>query len=113
MKNRFQWWWIIIPIITISLFLKASFFKRNTTQSERSVDTFENGVISKENAVTKIKALPEVKDYLKRVPNGQVLVNGEENNSYLIQVYEFKDGHTATFNWYKVDKETGDIEKEF
>lgn len=67
----------------------------------------------KEKAIAKVKELPEVIDYLKRVPNGHVLVNGEEDNSYLIQVYEVKNGHTATFNWYNVDKKTGTAEKEF
>ncbi len=69
--------------------------------------------MSKEQAITKVKALPEVIDYLKRVPNGLVLVNGEEDSSYMIQVYEVKDGHTATFNWYSVDKTTGEVKKQF
>ena len=73
----------------------------------------ENGSISKDEAVTKVKAQPEVADYLKRVPNGLVLVNGEEDNAYMIQVYEFKNDHTATFNWYNVNKTTGAVEKEF
>ena len=67
---------------------------------------FNNDKIS---AVNKVKALPEVIDYLRRIPNGLVAINGEENGSYLIQVYEIKNGHTATFNWYKVDKTTGEI----
>jgi len=28
-------------------------------------------------------------------------------------VYEIKDGNTATFNWYNVDKNTGKITAEF
>lgn len=70
-------------------------------------------VISEKEAVATVKTLPEVTDYLKRVPNGLVAVNGEEDNVYLVQVYEFKNGHTATFNWYKVDKTTGAVEKQF
>lgn len=73
----------------------------------------ENGNFLKEEAITKVKALPEVIDYLKNVPNGLVSVNGEEDNIYMVQVYEIKDGHTATFNWYKVNKTTGDVKKEF
>ena len=77
---------------------------------------FNNGqktMISKKDAVTKVKALPEVTDYLKRVPNGLVAVNGDDVNGYMVQVYEAKDGHTATFNWYIVDKSTGAVEKQF
>lgn len=69
--------------------------------------------ITEDEAITKVKSLPEVVDYLKRVPNGLVSVNGEEDNAYMVQVYEFKNGHTATFNWYNVDKTTGKVEKEF
>ncbi|MDP3726447.1 MAG: hypothetical protein Q8R36_04600, partial [bacterium] len=72
-----------------------------------------NGTITKEDAITKVKARPEVIDYLKRVPEGLVAVSGGEDNSYLIQVYEFTNGHTATFNWYNVDKTTGSVEKQF
>lgn len=73
----------------------------------------DNAAISKEDAIAKVKALPEVIDYLKRVPKGQVLVNGEEDNGYMVQVYEFTNGHTATFNWYSVHKQTGKITPEF
>lgn len=73
----------------------------------------DSAAVSEEEAVTRVKALPEVINHLKRVPNGLVLINGEEDNAYMIQVYEFKNGHTATFNWYKVNKTTGKVEKQF
>ncbi len=73
----------------------------------------KNRIVSKEEAIAKVKELPEVIDYLTRVPSGLVLANGEEDAAYMIQVYEFKDGHTATYNWYTVNKQTGDITGEF
>ncbi len=72
-----------------------------------------NGTISKEDAVVKVKAISEVADYLRRIPQGKVEVGGEENDSYLIQVFEVVNGHTASFNWYKVNKATGEVKKEF
>ena len=72
-----------------------------------------NSIVSEEEAVAKVRTLPEVVDYLNRVPNGVVAVNGEEDTAYMVQVYESKDGHTATFNWYRVDKKTGAVEKQF
>lgn len=69
--------------------------------------------VSEVDAVRMVKEMPEVKDYLKEVPNGLVDVNGEEENAYMVQVYEIKDGHTATFNWYTVDKATGEVKKKF
>lgn len=112
-QNKLQWRWIIIPVIALALFGLANFTKRTTTQSEQPVEIFENGSVTKEVAVDKVKVLPEVMDYFKRVPNGLVVVNGEENNSYLVQVYEVTNDHTATFNWYTVDKITGKVKKEF
>lgn len=69
--------------------------------------------LSEADAISKVKAQKEVKEYLKRVPNALVAVNGEEDTTYMVQVYEIKDGHTATFNWYSVNKQTGEISKEF
>ena len=68
-----------------------------------------------DTAIAKVSALPEVIEYLREVPTGLVTLDHEdrETNSYLIHVYETKDGHTATFNWYTVDKTTGEITKDF
>lgn len=73
----------------------------------------QTAAIPEDEAIAKIKSLPEVVDYLKRVPGGLILVNGGDDNTYMIQVYEFKNGNTATFNWYNVDKTTGVVEKQF
>ncbi len=81
----------------------------NSTTNKATV----NETITKEAAVAKVKALPEVIEYLKEVPGGLVAVNGDEDNAYMVQVYEFKNGHTATFNWYTTDKTTGVVEKQF
>jgi len=72
-----------------------------------------NAEVTEEDVLSAVKSLPEVADYLKRIPNGLVAVNGEEDSAYMVQVYEIKDGHTATFNWYEVDKTTGEVEKQF
>ncbi|MEK7543386.1 MAG: hypothetical protein AAB557_00795 [Patescibacteria group bacterium] len=47
------------------------------------------------------------------IPRGIVAVSGKEDADYLIQVYELIYGHTATFNWYNVDKATGDVRQQF
>ena len=72
-------------------------------------------LISPEEAVEKVKSRKEIMAYLKRVPNAiiQAQSTTDEENSYQIQVYEVKNGHTATFNWYNVDKRTGEITAEF
>lgn len=116
-QRKLQQWWIITVLVTIVLFAVYSLLKNNLLQNEQTPAHYNsnNSVakISKEEAVAKVNALPEIIDYLKRVPNGLVLVNGEEDNAYLVQVYEFKNDHTATFNWYTVNKTTGKVKKEF
>lgn len=100
-KRNLQWKWIIILIVVLLIGVTAATFKHRT-------DT-----INKNQVIEKVKTRQDVVDYFKRVPQARVDIAREENDSYLIQVYEIKNGHTATFNWYKVNKTTGDVEKEF
>ena len=69
--------------------------------------------ISRQQAVENVKNLPEVQEYLKNVPNGKVEVDNELEGEYNVHVYEVKDGHTATFNWYRVSIKSGEIRSEF
>ena len=69
--------------------------------------------ISRQLAVDNVKKLPEIQDYLKRVPNGKVDVDNELEGEYNVHVYEVKDGHTATFNWYRVSIKSGEVRSEF
>lgn len=94
----------IIVVIFILFLVAAGYFAYQKTGSSK---------ITEEQAVEIVKKLPEVQDYLKRVPNGRVEVDNELEGQYNVHVYEIKDGHTATFNWYQIDKTKGKAEKEF
>lgn len=69
--------------------------------------------ISRELAIENVKKMPEVQDYLKRVPKALVEVDNELEGEYNVHVYEVKNGHTATFNWYRVSIKSGDVRAEF
>ncbi|MDO8573510.1 MAG: hypothetical protein Q7R77_02040 [Candidatus Daviesbacteria bacterium] len=69
--------------------------------------------ISRGLAVENVKKLPEVQKYLKNVPNGKVEVDNELEGEYNVHVYEVKNGHTATFNWYRVSIKSGEVRSEF
>src|SRR3989344_3341819 len=69
--------------------------------------------MTENQAVENVKKLPEVQDYLQRVPNGRVEVDNELEGEYNVHVYELKDGHSATFNWYRVSIKSGEIRSEF
>lgn len=80
--------------------------------------------VSSDTAVALVINLPEVSDYLKRVPNGIVQLESHKlergfwegtinNGTFLVHVYKVKDNHTATFNWYEVSQKTGRVAKMF
>lgn len=69
--------------------------------------------MTKDQAVENVKKLPEVQEYLKNVPNGIVEVDNELEGEYNVHVYEVKNGHTATFNWYGVSIKSGEVRPEF
>ncbi len=71
-------------------------------------------------AIERIKNLPEVRQFIDNLAKvGSVAkFNAEDGGEdWNIQVFEIVnqggDGHTATFNWYRVDKKTGAITSEF
>ena len=115
----------VLILAAISLVLLKG---KNTLQNNETLPAINNSskelssspqppaiLISPEEAVEKVKSRKEVIAYLKRVPNAiiQAQSTTDEEDSYRIQVYEVKDGHTATFNWYNVDKKTGEVVAEF
>lgn len=72
-----------------------------------------NNAFQERRAVEIIKSLPEVKK-LQTYPHSFVWIDRIEGNYFIIQTgtingFEDEVTHTATFNWYKVDKDTGKI----
>lgn len=115
---KHPWWATAIPLAAIAIFVLYVLPKINSSPSEpysteNQISRPTDKKVTPEEATAKVKTLPEVKAYLKRVPGGLVAVGGEDDSSYLVQVYEFKDNHTTTFNWYYVDKGTGAVEPQF
>lgn len=80
-----------------------------------STDKVSSPKVNQQRAISLVNLQPEVKDYLKRVPKGRVDYDHEDldKNAWVIHVYEIVSGHTATFNWYYVDKQSAKITKEF
>lgn len=76
--------------------------------------------LTEDQATELIKALPEVQDYIQRLAQSGVAASfniEDRGEEWVVQVYEVVQqgggSHTATFSWYRVDKQTGDIAKEF
>ncbi|MDP3769817.1 MAG: hypothetical protein U1A23_01540 [Candidatus Sungbacteria bacterium] len=73
-----------------------------------------------QEALRKIKALPEVAAFVSELEQNGKKASfrvEDQGNEWGIQVYEIvaRDGesHTATFNWYRVNKKSGAVDKEF
>ena len=76
--------------------------------------------IIEQEALQKVQALSEVKEFIAELEaNGKAASFNIEDrgDSWSVQVYEIVvqngDSHTATFNWYVVDKTNGAVTKEF
>lgn len=104
---------IKIIVVIFILLAAAGYFALQNSVPENLPIEIASTKISRELAVEKVKNLPEVQQFLKDVPNGRVEVDNELEGEINVHVYEIKDGHTATFNWYKVDKITGAVKEEF
>lgn len=66
--------------------------------------------ISQEQAVEKVKNLPEVQDFLKKTPSGKILFDSTDFSigiNFLVRVFNSSSG--VTFNFYYVNAGTGNI----
>ncbi|WP_405168310.1 hypothetical protein [Paenibacillus sp. FSL H3-0286] len=81
------------------------------------------GKIPTNKGITAAQAIQKVKSkYGSKIPKGYLVEidSIDEKGNYIIHVYEIVidnkatgDGHTATFDWYTVDKFTGAITSSF
>ena len=103
----------IIIIAALILTLGYFAFQKATPLLLNQLAEVGSTKISRSLAVENVKKLPEVQGYLKEVPNGKVEVDNEEEGEYNVHVYEVKNGHTATFNWYHVSIKSGQAQPQF
>lgn len=109
----------LVPLIIVVglVILGGIIYIKNTPLEEivpeQIIDQVSTTGMTKDQAVENVKKLPEVQQYLKDVPNGKVEVDNELEGEYNVHVYEVKNGHTATFNWYRVSIKSGEIRPEF
>lgn len=103
----------LIIVILASLSFTTFVLFRNLPKPQKAQEVPQIQ-LSQEAAIDKVKNLPEVKEYLGEIKNSIVDAQiSEDQKDYLVHVYEIKNGHTATFNWFTVEKETGKITGQF
>lgn len=101
---------VIIGIIALGVALDL---RRENSILLGQLEEVGSTKISRDLAIENVKKLPEVQEYLKNVPEGIVEVDNELEGEYNVHVYEVKNGHTATFNWYRVSIKSGEVRSEF
>lgn len=70
-------------------------------------------LISKEEAENIIRSLPEVQEYFAQIPTTILDMEGydAEKNQWNVHIYNIVEDHTATFDWYYVDGNSGKVTK--
>lgn len=101
---------VIIGIIVVGVILD---FQRDNSILLNQLSEIGSTKINRQLAVENVKKVPAVQEYLKNVPNGKVELDNELEGEYNVHVYEVKNGHTATFNWYRVSIKSGEVRSEF
>lgn len=99
----------LILLLLITVVIGIGFYTYQKANPPKP-EIVRSSKITTDQALENVKKLPEVQQYLKDVPNGKVEVDNEEEDTINIHVYEVKNGHTATFNWYKVNTKDGKVE---
>ncbi|MCA0969331.1 hypothetical protein LCM20_01850 [Halobacillus litoralis] len=109
----------LVPVIAafgILTFGSQVAASEETEETSRQVISHEEAVIQlgereSEPSVSHRKAVASVEKMFENLDNAEVDLERMVGDDYLIRVYEMMNQHTATFGWYIVDSETGEVEQ--
>lgn len=106
---------VLVLILAVLVIIGGFLYIKNTPMEELIPEQAipKLTAVTAELALENVKKRPEVQQFLKVVPGGIVEVDNEREGEYSVHVYEIKNGHTATFNWYKVSIKSGEIRPQF
>lgn len=113
--SRYSKFAALIPIVFLFWALSLYLSNSKPVPSPTLTPSSPNINLDEKRALELVKTRKDVQDYMNKIPNAQIAIDhfDEETNSYVIHVFEVKNGHTNTFNWYDVNKLTGTITAEF
>lgn len=99
----------LVIVVAGGVYYASQNSKTSPNTSSSPKEQTKSSKITAAQAVENVRKLPEVQDYLKRVPSGRVEIDNEDEKIYHVHIYEIKNNHTATFNWYEIDKQSGEM----
>lgn len=115
----------LLSILLIISCLIAGFFAYQTQKLVKEITKIKNvptpvaiatptpDLITSEKAAEIVRDLSEVKSFFNKTQNAKIALDESQNNDkfWTIQVYESFLDHNVTFNWYEVNKNTGEVKK--
>lgn len=118
----FKYFVRLILLICLSVIIYGKFLERKWNGSydnPKTSSTISNSQITSDKAIQIVTDLPEVKEWRLLIAKSDISTSHvafEDFNNldinekfWNIHVFEEFPDHRATFNWYEVDKQTGDI----
>lgn len=113
---------IILIIFLTLIFSGCSLLPDKNTNIPINENESKNNslTISEDEAVKLVRELPEVQEWLGYFTNEDgtspetegypiIEIDSIEENEYLVHVYEMMPTHQATFDWYYVNMNSGEI----
>jgi len=98
-------WWMYYSISKTN---QTNTIKQGQTKIEQLQDPFE------QTAISLVRQRPDVQQWLQLIEEKSpvtavITLDSKTDMVYTVHVYEDLPDHTATFNWYDVDKTSGEI----
>ena len=103
-KVTFKAFLLVFVVLILLVCLTFLFFTKNTTKTSSA-----NKEVQISKTREKLLEYPKVKSYLNSTKNGRLDFDQEDRTSYVFHLYEFKNGHISTVDWFYVNKSTGEI----
>lgn len=103
---------IIVLVVFVGFVLLINSYQNTKTRGKDDAAYSQQYGIHSSDAKNIVKALPEVVEYaamLESAGRTMQVRTQDAGTTWLVQVYELLDGHTATFKWFNVDKTTGGV----
>ena len=128
MRNKISVAIVTALSFSVALGLIAHAKDPEKTRAEKPAKTTSDAtkpkiMLTKDGAVNAVMKMPEVKQFFTNVAKSKIAkpaieMDRVEGDAYVVHVFEIvSDGpdssHTATQNWYHVNRYTGKITKEF
>lgn len=108
-KTKNTLWGIAGLAFLLSVVIGVSVVLWNFEYQEEEIANRMRSYYTVDDAEEVVRQRAEVQEYLGKVPDGIVAFDHEASGKFVIHVYEIRDDHMATLNWYDFNLDTGEV----